>query len=103
MKRYDAMEETFEKITVLGRTAWFTCLRIDKNTVPHGLYMYEVRSDDDGCGDPVQIAESIMVNHLGTILTSEPIKLPPNGYLDLNPENDWNYGNGFCCRIRECS
>ena len=37
--RYDAMTEDFEEITVFNKTALFTNIRIDKATVPKGLYM----------------------------------------------------------------
>ena len=42
-----------------------------------------------------------MVNHWGTILTREPIKLPPDGYLDIDPEKDWNYAGGDCRTVKE--
>lgn len=51
--RYDAMTEDFEEITVFNKPALFTNIRIDKATVPKGLYMYEVRHNDDW-SDPVQ-------------------------------------------------
>lgn len=94
--RQDAMKEVFEEVTVLDKPMLFTCLRIDRATVPKGLYLYEVRHDDDMRGDPVQIANWIMVNHWGTLISSEPLKLTPsktvnNAYLDIDPEKDWNY------------
>lgn len=101
MARYHVMEETYSEIRVLGKPALFHDLRIDRSTVPRGLYLYEVRSDDDGRGDPVQIAKGIMVNHWGTILTREPIKLPADGYLDIDPEKDWDYAGGDCCTVQE--
>lgn len=101
MARYNAMEEDYEEIFVLDRPALFTSIRLDRYTVPKGLYQYEVRSDDDGLGNPVQIAKGIMVNHWGTILTCEPIKLPPDGYLDIDPENDWDYADGECLTVKE--
>lgn len=96
MYRQDAMREVLEEVTVLDKPMLFTCRRIDRATVPKGLYMYEVRHDDDMRGDPVQIANWIMVNHWGTLISSEPLKLTPNGavnnaYLDIDPERDWNY------------
>ena len=48
----------------------FTCLRVDRDTVPQGMYMYEVRHDDDQQGEPVQIANWIMVNHWGTLISN---------------------------------
>ena len=68
MARYNAMEETFTEVRVLGKPALFHDLRIDRSTVPKGLYLYEVRYDDEGLGDPVQIAKGIMVNHLVLLL-----------------------------------
>lgn len=56
------MTEKFEDVTVLGHPMLFTCLRVDRDTVPQGMYMYEVRHDDDQQGEPVQIANWIMVN-----------------------------------------
>lgn len=94
--RQDAMKEVFEEVTVMDKPMLFTCQRIDRATVPKGLYLYEVRHDDDMRGDPVQIANWIMANHWGTLISSEPLRLKPsravnNAYLDIDPENDWNY------------
>lgn len=93
MKRGEnAMTETFEEVTVLGRPMLFSCLRIDRDTVPKGLYLYEVRHDDDRQGLPVEIAERIVINHWGTLLSSRPIRLlgAPEGraYRIINPKSD---------------
>lgn len=98
--RYDAMTEDFEEITVFNKTALFTNIRIDKATVPKGLYMYEVRHNDDW-SDPVQIGKSIVVNHFGTILTREPIKLSQSGLLYIDPDRDWNFADGDCHTVNE--
>ncbi len=101
MTRYDAGKETFEEITVLGKPALFTGIRIDQSTVPEGLFLYEVRHDDEGLGDPVQIARGILVNHLGSIITCEPVSLPPDGYLELDGEQDWIFSGGDCRTVAE--
>lgn len=36
--RVNAMTEQFEDVTVLGHPMIFTCLRVDRDTVPEGLY-----------------------------------------------------------------
>ena len=54
-----------------------------------------------GVGDPVQIAKGIMVNHFGSIITCDPIRLPPDGYLDIDPEKDWDFCDGDCRTVRE--
>lgn len=94
--RQDAMKEVFEEVTVLDKPMLFTCQRIDRATVPKGLYLYEVRHDEDMRGNPVQIANWIMINHWGTLISNGPLKLTPsktvnNSYLDIDPEKDWNY------------
>lgn len=101
--RYDAAKEEYEQVTVLGHTMLFTCGRIDRDTVPKGMYLYEVRHDDDGRGDPCEIAEKIMVNHWGTLITNRPIKLQIDertgkGYREIDPETDWSY-EGVCATL----
>ena len=96
MSRVDAKETCWEKVEVLGREGLFTCLRVDRSTVPEGWYMYEVRHDDECQGEPVEIALWVMVNHWGTLLVKEPFDLEKsqitnNAYLYIDPEEDWNY------------
>ena len=98
--RFDALTTQYEEIEVLGKPALFTSLRLDRDTVPEGLHMYEVRHDDDCQGDPVQIGKRIVVNHWGTILTREPINLPADGLRDIDPEKDWSYGAGDCTGVK---
>lgn len=93
MGRYDAGKERFEEITVFEKPALFICIRIDRSTVPDGMFLYEVRHSDEDFGEPVQIAEGILVNHFGTILTCEPIDLPADRCLDIEKE-DWAYSDG---------
>ena len=100
MSRYNAMTVTFEEVTIFGKPALFTPIRIDRDTVPKGYYLYEVRYDDDCRGDAVQIAHNILVNHWGSILLQEELKLPPDGYLDIYP-TDIMYGVGGCCTLTD--
>lgn len=57
MKRVNAALEDFELVEVFGRPMLFTCLRVDRATVPEGYHVYEVRHDDDGDGIPCQIGK----------------------------------------------
>lgn len=56
MARFNAMTENFEEVEILGKPALFSSLRIDRSTLPKGLYLYEVRHDDDCQGIACQIA-----------------------------------------------
>lgn len=96
MARYNVKDIIWEKVEVLGRKGLFTELRIDRDSIPDGCHMYEVRHDDNCQGNPVQIARWVMVNHLGTLLVKEPFDLEPskvnnNAYLDIDPDKDWDY------------
>lgn len=92
----DARKESFEEVTVLGVPMLFSAMHVDKSTVPKGLYLYEVRHDDEGRGEPVQLGNWILVNHWGTLISSQPIKMTQvpyrdNAYRDIDPEKDWKY------------
>ena len=96
MAKNHAKDVAWEKVEVLGREGLFSCCRVDKETVSEGWYIYDIRHDDDCQGDPVQICKWVAVNHWGTLLVKEPFELEPskfndNAYLDINPEEDWNY------------
>lgn len=96
MIRVNAMDVTWEKVDVLGKEGLFTCLRVDKTTIPKGWYFYEVRHDDFCYGDPIEIALGVLVNHWGTLIMEEPLELIPepslhNAYLYIDPERDWAY------------
>jgi len=100
MARYNAMSENFDEVTILDKPALFTPIRIERDTVPHGYHLYEVRHDDECQGDAVQIAKGILVNHWGSLITRDEIKLPPNGKLDIEPD-DLNYSAGDCRTMKE--
>ena len=40
---YDAEKLTYQEVTILGKPALFTECRIDRTTVPEGVYRYEMR------------------------------------------------------------
>ena len=101
----DVRKEQFEVVTVLDKPMLFACCRVDRSTVPKGLYVYDVRHDDDQTGLPVQIGDHILVNHWGTLISNQPISLeqsPSSGraYKDIDPENDWNY-EGYAVSLTE--
>lgn len=90
--RMRANEVDYTQIVVKGIPSLFTETRVVRDFVPEGFYLYEVRCDDDGLGNPSQIGSCVIVNFLGTLLASEKLELPGSGYLDIDPESDWAYG-----------
>jgi len=100
MPKSNAMTEIFEEVEILGKPALFTCGRLDRNTVPSGYHAYDVRHDDMCRGDAVQLQKFIMVNHWGTLITRDKVKLHKDGYRDLEPM-DINYGTGDCRTMKD--
>ena len=83
---YDARKVTYQEVTIFDRPALFTECRIDRATVPEGVYRYELRHGDEDWGEPVELSRNIVVNYYGTVLTREPFQLPIDGWIPM--END---------------
>ena len=77
-------EELYEEVRFQDQPALFTSLRVKAASIPEGLHRYEIRHEG---GEPCQIARGILVDHYGTLLTSDPIQLPADGYLAISPED----------------
>lgn len=89
----DATKETFEAVEILGIPGLFTVERVNRATVPKGMYLYEMQTSEDDWSQPCLLGRRIMVEHYGTVLTASPIDLPGTGYLDLKP-GDFDQGDG---------
>ena len=87
--RYRADDVSYELVTVFGQEAIFSCDRIERDSVPNGLYQYEVRHDDCCQGIPCEVAKGILVNFWGTLLTREAIaEVEEYGYRYIM-EDEW--------------
>ena len=90
MAGVDAREEKFEIMELFGMKVLYTCLRVDRKTIPSSLFAYDCRHDDDSTGELCEIKPYIMVNHWGTIICKEPIDLIDDG-CRLVSEEDYSY------------
>lgn len=81
--RANAQGISYEEARFQDVPALFTSLRVDRKTLPDGVYRYEIREES---GVPCQLAKGIMVDHYGTLITTDPIQLPADGYLSFQPE-----------------
>lgn len=72
MKPMNANEADYEEFEILGREALFTNMRIDRNTLPDGLYAYDLRDECDG--EPCELKSFVLVNHWGTVVVKEPVE-----------------------------
>ena len=72
-------EEIFpaDVVDVQGKPYLFTNLRVIRESIPEGLYAYDVRDDCDGIF--WQIQPRVLVNHWGTIIGCQPVDLDDTG------------------------
>lgn len=82
METVDAKKELYEEVSLLGKSGLFTELRVDRETVPEGVYCYELRhgGDEDA---PVSVEKHVRVNYFGAVLFTEPLKLGEGKALQL--------------------
>lgn len=83
MIRLDYKKESFLKVKVCGIECEFNDMRIDRDTIPEGRYLYEVAGDDDSGGEPVRVKVKILVNFFGTLICDDPLPLGDDGVLWL--------------------
>ena len=80
--RYHAEELRYERVRIFEKEAFFTCDRIQGDSVSEGLYQY-------GFGNPVQIAKGILVNFYGSLLCRDKLEdEETQGSIYLS-EEDW--------------
>lgn len=88
--RVNPNTENYEQVTVFGQPALFTSLRILRDQLPEEVYAYDVRHSDDGM-DVAEIKEFVMVNHMGTIITKQPIEMDEHGSRIIIDDEDFNF------------
>ena len=84
----DANEETFELVEIDGKETLFTNSRLDRTTVPEGLFCYDIRESEGFSSEPVTLEPYVMVNHWGTVLSKEEFTLNDEGFYSID---DFNY------------
>lgn len=87
--RLDYRKEKMELVEVKGIRCEFNDMRIDRNTIPEGKFLYEV-ADGDSDGIPARIRHGIMVNFYGTLICDSELPLGDDGVLWIE-EGDFKY------------
>ncbi len=82
--------EDFELIELFGKPALFTNERLTEADVPRGFNLYHIRMTDDGDRFGA-IEPKVLVNHGGSVITTETIDFGEKGYIAFNDENDPNF------------
>ena len=89
MIRLDYKKESMQKVLVRGILCEFNDMRIDRNTIPEGKFMYEV-ADDDSDGEPARIRPGILVNFFGTIICNQKLE-PDEGDTIWLQDDEWEW------------
>lgn len=82
----DAMDEEYEAIELFGQKALFTNSRIDRTTVPKGVYCYDIRHGDDDAV-PCTLEPYVFVNHMGTVICGADFGLTRNAYIPMSADD----------------
>ena len=53
----------------------FTELRVDRDSLPEGMYLYEIKGTDSGCIGNGIIREHVIVNFVGSLITKTKLKM----------------------------
>ena len=89
----DEIGEKYQAVELFGKPALFSNWRIDRDKLPEGLYVYDLRGSDYDPGMPVTLESHVTVNHAASVITAAPIELPEQGFLYLG-EDGLNFTGG---------
>ena len=82
-------KEWYDSVELFNKPALYTDRRVDRGKLPEGLFAYDLRGSEDDSGLPVVIEDEVMDNHVGTIITAEPLDLSENGFLYVGDNLDF--------------
>lgn len=88
--RYDYREIKTEKVEVKGIPCEFYDMRVQRETIPEGKFMYEV-ADGDSDGIPARVRLGIMVNFYGTLICDQELPLEEDGNVMWLDKEDWKW------------
>lgn len=85
--------ERYQEVELFDVPALFANGRVGLETLPEGIYRYELRGTDSDPGYPYSVEENVTVNHAATILTAFPLNLPEEGWLLIGDELNFTGGD----------
>lgn len=85
--------ERYQEVELFDVPALFANGRVGLETLPEGIYRYELRGRDSDPGYPYSVEENVTVNHAATILTAFPLNLPEEGWLFIGDELNFTGGD----------
>ena len=90
---FNAENEEYQQIELLGKFALFTNGRLTDADIPQGLYCYHLRHSDDG-GCFCSVEPKVGVNHGGSVITKEPLDFGAEGYIPFTDDTEPNFIGG---------
>ncbi len=72
MEMIDVRDEQLKEVEINGKIALFTELRVDKGTIPHGVFCYELRHGDDD-SYPATMEIVVNVKYFGAVFSMEQL------------------------------
>lgn len=75
--------DDFREAEINGTPALFTEYRIDRNTLPQGVYCYEIRASDSGRSDFSTIENHVRVNFTGSVITHRPVPMHGGDFSEI--------------------
>lgn len=70
-----------------GHEILYTDKRIERSSIPAGMYLYELRGERNDISIPCEIRHSVLIRFSGSIITKEPLPMSEKGSLPIQ-DND---------------
>ena len=74
----------YKEAVICGQQALYSKDRLDKEKLPGGLFLYELRDSPDSPGLPVSVENKVLSHFAGCVVTAKPIELSKTGYRGLS-------------------
>jgi hypothetical protein len=78
----DVKAITYDLAILFGKPVLYVDMRIAPNSLPEGLYTYDLRHSDDDWSQPATLQRQVTVNYFGTVISQNQMQL--DGFLQIN-------------------
>ena len=96
--RYNAMEIEYEPFFIFGHDSLYTDKRIDRHSVPKGMYAYDIRYGSDG--EPSSLEKSVVNHFYGTVILNQPVSLGKYGFKEIQ-NDDYGFHEEKLCTLND--
>lgn len=86
-------ESCFQTVEINDIPALYTICRIDRDSLPIGFYVYDIREGDNDVHSTIE--KIVIVNHIATIITLVPIVMTEGDYAQVKDINFIDQTNNY--------